>query len=89
MHEANNLSYETGVSHILDSDKWDTALLNLFTAEMEADGDAAKYLNRLARKYIHSSQERRDHIDHVLIHICGWGMDTLLIKLGNELREVA
>ena len=89
MYEANKLSYETGASHVLDGDAWDTALLNLFTAEMEADGDAAKYINRLARKYIHSSEERRDQIDHVLIHICGWGMDTLLTKLGAELQEVA
>jgi uncharacterized protein YbgA (DUF1722 family) len=83
------IDYETGATHVLNGDAWDTRLLELFTAEMEADGDAAKYVNRLARKYIRSPQERRDHIDHVLIHICGWGMDSLLKKLGAELREVA
>ena len=83
------IDYETGASHILDSDKWDTALLELFTAEMEEDGDAAKYMNRLALKYISGDAERRNHIDHVLIHICGWGMDSLLTKLGQQMREVA
>jgi len=83
------IDYEAGASHVLDSDAWNTALLELLTAEMDADGDAAKYINRLARKYILGSQERRDHIDHVLIHICGWGMDTLLAKLGQQMREVA
>ena len=83
------IDYETGASHILDSDEWDTALFDLFTAEMEGDGDAAKYINRLARKYINGDAERRNHIDHVLIHICGWGMDTLLSLLGQQLREVA
>ena len=83
------IDYETGASHILDSDKWDIALLELLTAEMEADEDASKYINRLACKYIHASDERRDHIDHVLIHVCGLGMDSLLTKLGRQMREVA
>ena len=89
MHEANKLSYETGASHILDSPKWDTALVELIVSEMQEDGDAAQYINRLAFKYIHGTQQVRESIDDVLIHVCGWGMDTLLIKLGNELREVA
>ena len=89
MHEVNKLSYETGASHIMDSDKWDTALVELVVSEMQEDGDAAKYINRLAFKYIHANQDAREAIDDVLIHICGWGMDTLLVKLGNELREVA
>ena len=41
MHEANKLSYETGASHILDSDKRDTALVELIVSEMQSDGDAA------------------------------------------------
>ena len=89
MHEANKLSYETGASHILDSDKRDTALVELIVSEMQSDGDAAQYINRLAFKYIHGTQQVRESIDDVLIHVCGWGMETLLIKLGNELREVA
>jgi hypothetical protein len=56
---------------------------------MEEDGDAAKYMNRLARKYINGDAERRNNIDHVLIHVCGWGMDSLLGKLGQQMREVA
>lgn len=83
------IDYETGASHILDSDKWDTALLTLFTEEMDSDDDAAKYMNRLARKYIMGDAERRQHIDLILIHICGWGMDSLLSKLGQQMREVA
>lgn len=88
------IDYETGASHILDSDKWDTALADLIHVEMLADGDAAQYINSLARKYIagndpDGSTDIVEAIDMVLIHICGWGMDSLLCKLGQQLREVA
>jgi hypothetical protein len=56
---------------------------------MDEDGDAAKYINTLAYKYINASPEKRDSIDWVMIHLCGWGMDTLLSKLGQQMREVA
>lgn len=89
MHDVNKLSYETGASHILDSDKWDTALADLIQEEMLSDGDAAQYINGLARKYIAGNEDFRWQIDQVLIHLCGWGMDTLLRKLGQQMREVA
>ena len=83
------IDYETGASHILDSDKWDTALTEIIMQEMQEDGDAGQYINCLAFKYIHASPEKRESIDDVLIHICGWGMDSLLTKLGQQMREVA
>ncbi len=83
------IDYETGASHILGSDKWDTALADLIEKEMLSDGDAAQYVNRLARKYIAGNEDFRWQTDQVLIHICGWGMDSLLTKLGQQMREVA
>ena len=84
------IDYETGASHILDSDKWDTALADLIHVEMLADGDAAQYMNKLARDYIlNMNTYEREGANTVLIHLCGWGMDTLLSKLGQQLREVA
>ena len=76
------IDYETGASHILDSDKWDTALADLIQEEMLSDGDAAQYINTLARKYIAGDADTKENIDTVLIHICGWGMDSLISKLG-------
>ena len=83
------IDYETGASHILDSGKWDAALTELIQMEMMADGDAPPYINSLARKYMAGDADAKENIDVVLIHLCGWGMDTLLGKLGQQMREVA
>lgn len=83
------IDYETGASHILDSDKWDTALADLIQQEMLADGDAAQYINKLATRYISGDDQFKHIVDITLIHLCGWGMDTLLTKLGQQMREVA
>ena len=84
------IDYETGASHILDSDKHDTALADLVQEELLAEGDAAQYINRLARHYIlNMNTYEREGANTVLIHLCGWGMDTLLSKLGQQMREVA
>lgn len=83
------IDYETGASHVLDSDKWDTALADLIQEEMLADGDAAQYINRLAALYISGDDQFKHIVDITLIHLCGWGMDTLLTKLGRQMREVA
>ena len=83
------IDYETGASHIFDSDKHDTALADLIQEEMLSDGDAAQYINKLASRYINGDDQFKHIVDITLVHLCGWGMDTLLRKLGQQLREVA
>ena len=83
------IDYETGASHILDSDTWDTALADLIQEEMLSDVDAVKYINKLAARYINGDDQFQHIVDITLVHLCGWGMDTLLTRLGQQLREVA
>jgi hypothetical protein len=49
------------------------------------DSEAVKDLNKLAMRWEHLSEEKREHMNEAFIIICGYSFDSLLAKVdGGE-----
>tara|TARA_B100000085_G_scaffold215814_1_gene200138 strand:+ start:530 stop:793 length:264 start_codon:yes stop_codon:yes gene_type:complete len=48
------------------------------------DAGAVKDLNKLAMRWEHLSEEKREHMNEAFIIICGWSFDSLLAKVDGR-----
>tara|TARA_B100000073_G_scaffold83198_2_gene63833 strand:- start:1466 stop:1732 length:267 start_codon:yes stop_codon:yes gene_type:complete len=51
------------------------------------DSEAVEDLNKLAMRWEHLSEEKREYMNEAFIIICGWAFDTLLSRMVDGREE--
>jgi hypothetical protein len=54
-------------------------------AEIESDGENES--EKLLRYFMRCNSQDRAVVDNVMIYICGWSFETLLLKCGLQIEE--